>query len=137
MQKITTFLMFVGEQHGKAKEAIELYVSLFRNSRIIEMERYGAGEEEPEGTVKHATFSLDDQEFMAIDSGLEHAFTFTPAMSLFVQCETEKEIDALFEALSVGGAILMELDTYPFSRKFAWIQDRFGVSWQLNLAKAE
>jgi predicted 3-demethylubiquinone-9 3-methyltransferase (glyoxalase superfamily) len=134
MEKIATFLMFVGEQHGKAEEAIEFYVSLFKDSRIITMERYGPGKEETEGTVKQATFSLNGQTFMAIDGGLEHSFTFTPAMSLFVQCETEEKVDRLYEELSRGGAILMELAAYPFSDKFAWLEDRFGVSWQLNLA---
>ena len=82
----------------------------------------------------HATFSLNEQEFMCIDSYVEHAFTFTPSMSLYVNCETEAEINRLFERLSQGGQVLMPLDHYPFSQKFAWVSDRFGVSWQLNLA---
>ena len=72
---------------------------------------------------------------MALDSGRQHLFTFTPAMSLFVQCETEDEIDRLYRELSTGGKVLMELDTYPFSKKFGWTDDKFGVSWQLNLAE--
>jgi predicted 3-demethylubiquinone-9 3-methyltransferase (glyoxalase superfamily) len=133
-QKLTTFLMFVGEQHGKAEEAMNFYVSLFKDSRITKIERYGAGEPEPEGTVKHATFVLDGQQFMAIDSGQEHAFTFTPAISIFVDCESEAEIDGLFGQLSDGGMVLMPLDNYGFSASFGWVADRFGVSWQLNLA---
>jgi len=130
MQKITTFLMF----EGKAEEAINFYVSLFEDSRIVSMARYEAGEPGAQGSVKHALFSLDGQEFMAIDSNIEHDFTFTPAISLYVQCETEQEIDELFEKLSTLGQVLMPLDEYPFSKKFGWVADRFGVSWQLSLA---
>ena len=68
-----------------------------------------------------------------MESSLDHAFTFTPAISIFVNCETEDEIDKLFETLSQGGSVLMELTQYPFSKKFGWVQDKFGVSWQLNL----
>lgn len=130
MQKITTFLMF----DGKAEEAISFYVSLFEDSRIVSITRYEEGEPGAEGTVKHAVFSLSGQEFMAIDSNIEHDFTFTPAISLYVQCETEQEVDELFEKLSAQGQVLMPLDEYPFSQKFAWVADRFGVSWQLNVA---
>lgn len=135
MQKLTTFLMFVGPQHGKAEEAMSFYVSLFKNSRIMNIERYAAGEEEPEGTVKHATFSLAGQEFMAIDSHRPHDFTFTPSMSIFVQCDTEGEIDALYQGLVEGGGAMMPLGDYGFSRKFGWLADKYGVSWQVNLAK--
>ena len=137
MQKFTTFLLFVGEQCGKAEEAITFYTSLFKNSHIVHIERYSAGEdkEEKEGTVKLARFSLNGQEFMAQDSCRQHDFTFTPAMSIFAECETEPEIDALFKKLCESGAILMPLDKYPFSKRFGWLNDKFGVSWQLNLAK--
>jgi predicted 3-demethylubiquinone-9 3-methyltransferase (glyoxalase superfamily) len=133
-RRFTTCLMFVGMQHGKAEEAMNLYSSLFDNSGIVEIERYGAGEEEREGTVKRAIFSLDGHEFMALDSGRPHPFTFTPAMSLFVECRSEDEIDRLYGVLTEGGDTPMPLDDYGFSRKFGWIQDRYGVSWQLNLA---
>lgn len=69
---------------------------------------------------------------MCMDSPIKHEFTFTPAISLFVTCETESEIDELFEKLSQGGGVLMPLDSYPFSKKFAWVADRYGVSWQLS-----
>ena len=136
MQKTTTFFMFVGKQHGKAEEAIQYYVSLFKNSRIINIVLYGAGEGEPEGTVKYAVFTLNGQEYMAMDSNMAHQFTFTPAISIFVTCETEKEIDTLFKALSEGGSVFMELNKYPFSEKFGWVEDKFGISWQLNLVSA-
>jgi len=130
MQKITTFLMFT----GRAEEAMNFYTSLFEGSQILDITRYGPGEAGAEGSVVHATFLINGQEFMCIDSSIEHDFTFTPAISLYVNCETEAEIDRLFEKLSQAGQVLMPLDHYPFSEKFAWVADRFGVSWQLNLA---
>lgn len=132
MQKLVTFLMF----NGKAEEAMSFYTSLFEKSRVLSITRYGPGETGAEGSVMHATFSLGGQEFMCIDSNVEHGFTFTPAMSIYVNCETEAEIDRLFGALSASGQVLMPLDRYPFSDKFAWLADRFGVSWQLSLAKS-
>ncbi len=133
MQKITTFLMFTGQ----AEEAINLYLSLFKQSEIISLTRYGPNDESGvEGSVQDAIFSLNGQAFMAIDSQIEHGFTFTPSMSLYVTCDTEAEIDHLFANLAQGGEILMPLDSYPFSDKFAWIADRFGVSWQLSFSKS-
>jgi predicted 3-demethylubiquinone-9 3-methyltransferase (glyoxalase superfamily) len=127
MQKITPCLWF----DNQAEEAINLYTSLFQNSRIGGLSRYGEdGPGEP-GSVLTATFFLEGQEFMALNGGPQ--FTFTPAISFFVNCETESEVDALFQGLSEGGAVLMPMQAYPFSDKFAWLQDRFGVSWQLNL----
>ncbi len=132
MQKITTFLMF----QGRAEEAMNFYTSLFKGSRIVSIERYGPQGPGTEGSVLHAVFSLGDQEFMCIDSNVEHGFTFTPAMSLYVSCGSE-EIDHLFENLSQGGQVMMPLGCYPFSERFGWVSDRFGVSWQLTLAKNE
>ena len=130
-QKITTFLMF----EGKAEEAMTFYMSLFPNSRVVSIKRYGAGEAGPEGSVMHAVFSLNGQEYMCIDSPAKHAFTFTPSISLFVTCSEEAEVDTLFAKLSEGGQVMMPLDKYPFSEKFAWTSDRFGVSWQLSLQR--
>lgn len=131
MQKLTTFLMFAGQ----AEEAMNFYISLFENSKVLSITRYGSGEAGAEGSVMHATFTLNGQEFMCIDSNIEHGFTFTPAMSIYIKCESEAEIDRLYDALSNAGQVLMPLDRYPFSEKFAWLADRFGVSWQLSLAK--
>lgn len=128
-QKITTFLMF----EGRAEEAMTFYMSLFDDAEINSINRYGADGSGPEGSVEHATFSLAGQQLMCIDSSVKHGFTFTPAMSLFVQCESEAEIDLLFAALVDQGAALMPLGNYGFSSKFGWVNDRFGVSWQLNL----
>jgi len=130
MQKITTFLMF----EGKAEEAMSFYMSLFPDSEIKSISRYEDDDSGPAGTVRHATFSLNGQLFMCIDSPVNHGFTFTPAMSLYVTCETESEIDTLAAKLSEGGQVLMPLAAYPFSRKFTWLNDRYGVSWQLTLA---
>ena len=129
MQKITTFLMF----NGRAEEAMNLYTSLFKQSEILSVTRYGANEAGAEGSVQHATFMLNGQEFMCIDSNAQHAFTFTPSISLYVRCDTEEEIDVVFAKLSQDGQIYMPLDRYSFSAKFGWVSDKFGVSWQLNL----
>ena len=130
--KISTFLMF----EGKAEEAMNFYVSLFKDARVTSIRRYGPGEAGTEGSVMQAAFSLNGQQFMCIDSSVKHGFTFTPAMSIFVDSASETEIDALFAKLSEGGQVLMPLGEYPFSRKFGWLADRYGVSWQLCLTKA-
>jgi len=129
MQKISPFLMF----DGKAEVALNFYISLFKQSEILSISRYGANEAGAEGTVKLASFALNGQEFMCIDSNISHGFTFTPALSLYVRCDTEEEIDAMFAKLAQGGEIFMPLDQYPFSRKFGWVADKYGVSWQLSL----
>lgn len=128
--RVTTFLMF----EGRAEEAMRLYAEIFDDSQIQELERYQAGESGVEGTIKRATLRLAEQTLRFFDSAVEHPFGFTPAISLFVDCQSESEIDRLFARLSEGGAILMPLDAYPFSRRFGWLTDRFGVSWQLSLA---
>ena len=133
MTETTPFLLFCGPHSGQAEEAITFYVSLLKNSQIIAIDRYGANELEPEGTVRLARFTLAGREYMAIDSAAAHNFTFTPAFSIFVTCESETELEKLYEALSAGGGLLMPLDNYGFSRKFGWLNDRYGVSWQVNL----
>ena len=131
MTKVTPFLMFQG---GKAEEAMNFYTSLIKDSEITNITRYGANEPGgDEGTVMQATFTLKGQEFMCIDSNIEHQFTFTPSFSIFVDCDTEEELTNLYEKLLEGGQALMPLDNYGFSRKFGWVNDRFGVSWQINL----
>lgn len=127
--KITPFLMFI----GKAEEAMHYYTSIFADSAIISIERYGAGEIVAEGKVKLATFKLHGQLFRCIDSSDIHAFTFTPSISFYVTCDTEAELDRTFAQLAQDGAVLMPLDTYPFSQRYGWVQDKFGVSWQLSL----
>ncbi len=134
MQKTTPFLMFVGDRFGKAEEAIKFYISLFKNSEIKEISYWK--KDEPggeEGLIKHALFTLDGSEYMASENNLEHNFTFTPSISIYVNCEDEDEIASLFKKISEGGAIMMPLADYGFSKKFGWVSDRYGVSWQLNL----
>jgi len=133
MKSITTSLMFVGDQAGKAEEAIKLYTAIFPNSKSLDIQRYETGEHEPVGSVKLARFTINGTEFMAMDSHLDHKFSFTPSISLFVECETENEIADAFGTLSEQGTELMPLDNYGFSKSFGWLNDRFGVSWQLNL----
>ena len=130
-QKVTTFLMFT----GKAEEAMKFYVSLFKDSKILSITRYGKEGPGAEGSVKHAIFALQGQQFMVTDSPPVHDFTFTPAMSLYVTCESGDEISGLFKQLSEGGKVFMPLDKYPFSERFGWFADKYGVSWQLNLVK--
>ncbi len=127
--KITPFLMF----EGRAEEAMQFYVSLFADSHIGQVFRYGPGEAGAEGSVMRADFTLARQPVICIDSPAKHAFTFTPSMSMFVDCVDEDEIGRLFNHLSEGGGVMMPLGDYGFSRKFAWLSDRYGVSWQLNL----
>jgi predicted 3-demethylubiquinone-9 3-methyltransferase (glyoxalase superfamily) len=129
MQKLTTFLMF----EGKAEEAMNFYTGLFKNSAIVNITRYDKNGPGAEGTVIHATFTLNGQEFMAIDSA-GHAFTFTPSISIYVKCDDDAEIERLYNELLAGGSAMMPLGSYGFSKRFGWVADRFGVSWQLNLA---
>ncbi|HSM54922.1 MAG TPA: VOC family protein [Candidatus Sulfomarinibacteraceae bacterium] len=123
-QKVMPFLLFAGEHHGKAAEAVDLYTSLFGDSNILTMLRYGAADEEQgevEGTVQHARFALNGQEFMAMDSNKAHDFIFTEAISLYVNCETQEEVDAYWDALTDGGE----------EQPCGWLKDKYGVSWQI------
>lgn len=128
-RSITPFLMF----EGAAEEAMRLYVSLFAGSSVKQIERYKSGEMGAEGSVKRADFTLAGEDVICIDSPAKHAFTFTPSLSLFVECEDDAEFETAFAQLSTGGMVMMAPDNYGFSRRFGWLSDRFGVSWQLNL----
>jgi predicted 3-demethylubiquinone-9 3-methyltransferase (glyoxalase superfamily) len=115
MQKITTFLTF----NDQAEEAVNLYVSTFANSKIVSISRYGEGGPMPAGTVMTASFLLEGQEFMALNGGPQ--FSFADGISLFVNCETQEEVDELWEKLSEGGE----------KGPCGWLKDKFGVSWQI------
>ncbi|MFE7712307.1 VOC family protein [Streptomyces sp. NPDC057486] len=128
MQKINAFLMF----EGQAEEAMNFYVATF-NGAVDSVTRYGPEGPGREGSVLQATFTLGGQQYMCIDSHVKHGFTFTPSLSLFVTCDDEAELDRLFTTLGEGGGVLMPLSNYGFSTKFGWVNDRYGVSWQLNL----
>jgi predicted 3-demethylubiquinone-9 3-methyltransferase (glyoxalase superfamily) len=97
------------------------------------IERYPPGENGAEGSVKQCQFIVAGLRLRCFDSPIKHAFGFTPSVSLFVDCECEAELDAAFAKLSAGGTVMMPPASYGFSSKFAWVSDRFGVSWQLNL----
>ena len=123
-QKITPTLMFVGEQCGKAEAAIIFYTSVFKNSEIGNILRYGKGEEpDKEGTIKHAAFTLENQEFAAMDSARKHDFTFNEAISFMVECKTQEEIDYYWEKLTADGGQ---------ESVCGWLKDKFGVSWQVT-----
>ncbi|WP_394855864.1 VOC family protein [Staphylococcus epidermidis] len=127
--KITTFLMF----NDEAEEAIQLYTSLFEDSEIITMVKYG---EEGPGTpesVQHSIFTLNGQVFMAIDANSGEELPMNPAMSLYVTVKDTMEMERLFNGLKNEGAILMPKTEMPPFREFAWVQDKFGVSFQLAL----
>ncbi len=138
----TTFLTFVGDQCGKAEEAIKMYTSLFPNSEIKSILKYLEGEAggTPE-LIKYGIFTLNGTEYRFSENNYNHAWSFTPGVSLFVECNSEKEIEDLFEKLSSnGGKIMVPLDNYGtenffLSKKFGWCEDKYGISWQLNLSE--
>ncbi|MGB7157314.1 MAG: VOC family protein [Tepidisphaeraceae bacterium] len=115
-QKITTFLWF----DNNAEEAMNFYVSIFKNSKILEVARYGDAGPGPKGTVMSGTFQLEGQEFMALNGGPH--FKFTEAISLFVNCETQQEVDDLWKKLTAGGGAPSQC---------GWLKDKFGLSWQI------
>ncbi|HEX3698326.1 MAG TPA: VOC family protein [Polyangia bacterium] len=116
MQKITTFLTY----NNQAEEAATLYTSIFKNSKILTVSKYGEGGPGPKGSVMAVTFELEGQEFFALNGGA--SFTFSQGISLFVNCETQAEVDELWEKLSADGG-----QPGPCG----WTKDRFGVSWQV------
>jgi predicted 3-demethylubiquinone-9 3-methyltransferase (glyoxalase superfamily) len=115
MQKITPFLWF----DGNAEDAMNLYVSVFKNSKIGNVSRYGDAGPGPAGSVMTASFTLEGQEFMALNGG--PMFKFTPAISLFVSCESQAEVDELYGKLSADGS----------EEPCGWLKDKFGLSWQI------
>ncbi|MET0294907.1 MAG: VOC family protein [Phenylobacterium sp.] len=129
-QSVNTFLMF---QDGRAEEAITFYVSLIEGSEIISLVRYGPEGPGAEGSVFQAAFRLAGHACRAFDSPVKHAFEFTPSTSIFIDCDSEAEVNRLFAALSDGGQVMMPVGDYGFSRRFGWTNDRFGVSWQINM----
>lgn len=115
MQKITPFLWF----NDQAEEAVNFYVSIFKNSKIVNVTRFGEAGPGPKGAVMSATFQLEGQQFIALNGG--PMFTFTPAISLFVNCESQQEVDLLWEKLSEGGK----------KERCGWLKDKYGLSWQI------
>lgn len=128
-QKVATCLMF----DGQAEEAMNLYVSLFKESHIVAIQHYSAAGPGKEGHVQKALFCLNGQEFLAFDAPTKQQFGFTPAVSMFVHCNSDEEITDLYAKLSDGGNVMMPLDSYESTGKFCWITDKYGVSWQMIL----
>jgi predicted 3-demethylubiquinone-9 3-methyltransferase (glyoxalase superfamily) len=119
--KFSPVLMFTDKQAGKAEEAIHFYTSVFEGSDIIGIVKYTKEDNDIEGTVKHAEFNLGKHAFMAMDSSFMHQFSFSEAISLVVNCETQEEIDYFWDRLTEGGEEV----------QCGWLKDRFGVSWQI------
>ncbi len=121
-QKIVPSLLFVGDQAGHAEQAIELYTRVFGGTSIGDISRYGPGQEpDQEGTIAHASFELENQMFAAMDSAQRHEFGFNEAVSFYVECETQQEVDQYWEALSA----------VPEAEQCGWLKDKYGVSWQI------
>jgi predicted 3-demethylubiquinone-9 3-methyltransferase (glyoxalase superfamily) len=119
---------------GQAEEAVHFYISIFPDAEVLSLDRYGPEEPGRAGTVKSAVFRIADQMLRCIDSSDVHGFGFTPALSFFFDCRDVAMFDALFGQLSDQGKVLMPPDRYPFAERYAWLSDRYGVSWQLSVA---
>lgn len=129
MSKFSPCLWF----NGKVEEAAEFYVNAFEQGKINKVDYYVDSEHQPKGSVLTISLTLAGQEVILLNGGPE--FNFTPAISFFVECETEAQIDKLWETLSHNGEVLMEFGSYPFSKKYGWLKDQYGVSWQLVLSE--
>lgn len=127
--KTYPFLMFT----GNAEEAINFYISTIPNSKIVEIRKYEDHADKSQiGKIEIATIELNRIQFKCIDSPPVHEFGFTPSFSIFLDCDSEKEVENLSDKLSEGGTILMPLDSYPFSKRYTWVNDKFGISWQIK-----
>ncbi len=127
-QKIMPSFMFVGDNAGRAEEAIEFYTSIFDDAKTKQIARYGAGQEpDEEGTIMYADFELNGQLFAAMDSAQDHDFNFTEGISLMVTCDTQEEIDYFWEKMSAD----------PRAEQCGWLKDKFGVSWQVVPAEMD
>ncbi len=140
--KTTTFLTFVGDQCGKAEEAINFYTTVFPNSKILSITKYAEGQ--VGGTpdlVKLGVFTINGTEYLLSENNYKHAWSFSPGVSMYIESNSESEIDNLFEQLSSnGGKVMVPLADYSapnfgFGKKFGWCEDKYGVSWQINLAE--
>lgn len=132
--RLTPYLLFVREQSGRTEEAVRFYTSIFPNSKILSLEDHPSEGSDQARPLKNARFTIDGEEVRAFDGGRTHGFGFTPAISLWYECRDETQQSALFSALLQGGRELMPLSNYGFSKRYGWVQDKFGVTWQLNLA---
>ena len=131
MTTVTPFLMF----EGRAEEAMTRYVGAIPDSQVVRLERYGSDGPGAEGTVALGEAELAGQRVRFFDSFVHHDFTFTPSLSLFITVDTEDELDRIVDTLAVDGTYSMPPGDYGFSRRFAWLNDEFGVSWQVNVER--
>jgi predicted 3-demethylubiquinone-9 3-methyltransferase (glyoxalase superfamily) len=129
---LAPFLMF----EGAAGEAIDLYARAFPDAEVLDVRRYGDDGPGRAGTVEHARLRIGEAEVRLIDSPVEHAFDFTPMMSLFVDLDSPTQVEDASDVLGKDGEVLMPIGEYPFSPRFVWLNDRFGVSWQLSARPA-
>jgi predicted 3-demethylubiquinone-9 3-methyltransferase (glyoxalase superfamily) len=129
MSSLAPCLMFVGDQTGRAQEAMDLYAAALPGSQVLHVQRA-----DDDTHVVYARMRIAETEVVVMDSPAPHRFVFTPAVSLFADLDDTAAVDAAWAVLSDGGAVLMPLQAYPFSPHFGWCNDRFGVSWQLRLA---
>lgn len=132
MQKqMTTSLTF---QNGKAEDAMNMYVELFDNSKVISIQRWPTQDAGEEGKIMQGRFELNGNQFLCSDSPAVHDWDFTPAVAIYIECDDEAEIERLFAKLSENGKVMMDINyDYGFSKKFGFVQDQYGVCWQLNL----
>lgn len=127
-QRVTPTVMFVGDVCGKAEEAINFYASVFDNASVGPIDRYGPGEEpDKEGTVRHAGFTLEGNQFAAMDSALAHEFSFNEAISFIVECDSQEEIDHYWNSLTA----------VPEAEQCGWLKDKFGLSWQVSPSRLD
>jgi len=129
-QGLRTFLTF---QDASAGAALDLYRDVFHDFELVEIDHYDSAGPGPEGSVRFARFRLAGSDLSCADSPVSHAWGFTPAISLWVDCDDDAELQRLFDRLGDAGMVYMPLDDYGFSTRFGWVGDRFGVTWQLNL----
>lgn len=140
--KTSTFLTFVGDQCGKAKDALDFYASIFPNSEIKKIIPYDEGEGggTPE-LIKFGVFTLNGTEYMVSESNYDHAWSFSPAVSIYIESDTESELQGYFDRLSGNGGMVMvpfdsyETGDYGFGKKYGWCQDVYGINWQFLLSE--
>ena len=125
---VTPFLMFQGKN---AQEAIDFYIDVIPDSRVKDVQHYGDTNPDHADLIMNATVTIGGQDVKFSDSPIKHAFDFTPSFSFLIECNSEEDLKRIASPLEEGGKVLMPLDSYGFSKKFTWVEDRFGVSWQL------
>ena len=125
--RVSTFLMFTGE----AEAAATFYQSLFPDAVLEKLVYFKATDSGPEGKVREAVLMMGGHRLILFDSPVQHQFSFTPSTSFYVECESGEEVERLATALGEGGGVLMPVDSYDFAVRYAWVTDRYGVSWQL------